>query len=146
MPIEQHSRLALATDQLEDAIRLHLDGRYASATTLAGAAEEVFGRQAERMDQSNIIKDGFALVGLIGKFFPKHQPYKAFRDYADEQNATRNSLKHMRDDQGVEFTADLAVESAKMIARALENAGRIGVEVSGFDAFSAWFHEHIVGV
>lgn len=146
MPIEQHSRLALATDQLEDAIRLHLDGHYASATTLAGAAEEVFGKQAKRMGQSSIIQDGFESAAMLWKFFPAHEPKKPFKDYADGENATRNSIKHLGDDQSVEFTADLAVESAKMIARALENAGRIGIEVSGFDAFSAWFHGHIVGV
>jgi hypothetical protein len=146
MTTQQHSRLTLATEQLEDAIRLHLGGRYASATTLAGAAEEVFGKLAERAGQLNVIQDGFASAAVIWQFFPAHAPEKPFKEYRDHENATRNSLKHLGDDQSDEFVADLAVESAKMIARALENTGRVGISVSGFNAFSDWFHEHIVGV
>ncbi len=146
MPSQPHSRRALAADQLEDAIRFHLDGRYASATTLAGAAEEVFGKQSERAGQSNVIQDGFVSAQVIWKFFPAHAPKKPFKEHCARENATRNDLKHMDDGEAETFDADLAVDSAKMIARALENASRIGISVNGSEAFSDWFHEHIVGV
>ncbi len=146
MPSQPHSRLALAADQLEDAIRLHLDGRYASATTLAGAAEEVFGKQSKRAGRSNIFQDGFVSAQVIWRFFPTHAPADPFEEHRYRENATRNSLKHMNDGEAESFDADLVVDSAKMIARALDNAGRIGISVNGSEAFSDWFHEHIVGV
>lgn len=146
MSVDSHSTLNLATEQLEDAIRLHLNGRYASAATLAGAAEEVFGKHCERLGQRSVMQEGFALERCVGLMFPGQAAAKPFQAYADRENATRNRLKHLVKGAEWDFKADLAVDSAKMIVRGIENARRIGLQVSGCEAFTDWFYEYIVGV
>src|SRR3954469_1180174 len=93
MTVRAHYRNDLALSQLGTALRLFAEGReFASVITLAGAADEIFGKLLAASGRDNSLKSLIAAVAEIQqKLFgeapnPKH--------IADRANAARNSLKH----------------------------------------------------
>jgi hypothetical protein len=120
MPVKAHYREDLARQHLETALSLFEAGNdYGSVVTLAGAADEVFGKflVAEGKENSlESLKKAVAAIHL--KLYgeptdPKH--------IADRANRAKNSLKHwdVADERLVKF--DLKQEAIDMLSRAIDN-------------------------
>ena len=120
MSIRAHYRRDLALVQLETALRLYFEGTdLASVITLAGAADEIFGKLliASGRD-SSLASLTKAVVAIHQKLYG--EPLEP-RHVADRANKARNSLKHwdVGDTEIVKF--DLLQEARDMLNRAIDN-------------------------
>ena len=141
-----HKRVDLAVEQLGDALRLFLDEqRYASALTLAGAAEEVLGRAVEHGGGTSNLQWKFSKVAQVDQaLFGK--PLK-WSEFVDEENAARNALKHMREPDEHTLDTDLEMAAVWMLVRACDNYRRLGLEeTEEMGRFTGWFYENVVGI
>jgi hypothetical protein len=120
MPVKAYYREDLALQHLETALALFAEGKdYGSVITLAGAADEVFGKflLAEGKESSlEALKR--AVVAIHLKLYGEPTPPKHI---ADRANKAKNTLKHwdVGDDMIVKF--DLVQESKDMLSRAIDN-------------------------
>ena len=108
----------LALRQLRRAVQLFNQGDFVCATTLAGAAEEILGRIAEKRAGTNAL-DGHAhfwsqLADMVGKTPPDRKKVMA-------HNRLRNQLKHNDSGDNEWVTADFEFEAQDLIDRAIRN-------------------------
>ena len=147
MKINSISRIDFAREQLEVSIELFLSARsFASALTLAGAAEEIFGKLLVLKEQSNSLVDEWKTNEELEPFFSgKNINFKFFR-YG--KNKSKNALKHLDSllDENQGITDEIEEDSLKMIIRAYDNFVRLGYEKTNviFD-FEDWFNKNIIG-
>jgi hypothetical protein len=120
MPVKAYYRDQLALQQLETALSIFFAGEdYASVVTLAGAADEIFGKylaaDGKLSSLDELKKAGAAIqLKLYGEATaPEHIARRA--------NRAKNSLKHwdVGDDRIVKF--DLKQEATDMLSRAIDN-------------------------
>jgi hypothetical protein len=109
----------LALRQLRRAVQLFNQGDFVCATTLAGAAEEILGRIAEKRAGTNAL-DGRAhfwsqLADVVGKTPPDR------KKVMEAHNRLRNQLKHNDSDDNEWVTADFEFEAQDLIDRAIRN-------------------------
>ena len=109
----------LALIQLRRAVQLFNQGDYVCAATLAGAAEELFGRVAEGRKRPNALADRehfwTQFAGEVGK------PPPIKKKVWEAHNRLRNQLKHYGSVDSVWVTADFGFEAADLIDRAIRN-------------------------
>jgi len=106
----QDQQFDCAYEQFNDSCRLFLDKHYKSALTLAGAAEEIWGKLIKKNNKSSTIitntYEDLQLL-LIKNYEEKNQekPSKAFlNDVNDVLNGPRNFAKHFAGDQSGAIT------------------------------------------
>jgi hypothetical protein len=145
MAEQKYNRLALALEQLDVALSLFLDRQsYACAITLAGAAEEVFGKEVSRRGHESVLDWEFGEMAVLHKWMHgKELPRKTF---VAEKNLVRNALKHLNESDTIDVVADLRAAACWMLVRACENAKNLELRVARFEEFNEWFYEHAVGV
>ena len=130
--------------QLDIALFLFIEHQsYASAITLDGAAEEIFGKELSLRGESCVLDWWYTNMALTHKSLHGIELEK--KKYIKNKNLSRNALKHL---QGVDaaITLDMKMEACWMLVRALENSQRLGFKSSRYHDFDNWFHENIVGV
>jgi hypothetical protein len=141
-----YSKVDLAVQQLSVALLLFLDEQsYAAALTLAGAAEEVLGKAVKYRGGTPTMQRKFQ---ASAEFFEllEGKPLK-WADFAAEENAARNALKHMRSLDDTTFTADLEDAAVWMLVRACDNCDRLDLEkTDDMRRFDDWFYENIAGI
>lgn len=120
VPVRAYYRKDLALAQLETALRLYFEGGdRASVITLAGAADEIFGKLLVASDRENSLESLVAAVTAIQQklFGEALEPSQI----AHRANSARNSLKHwdVGDSEIVKF--DLETEARDMLNRAVDN-------------------------
>ena len=120
MPVRAYYPEELALVQLETALRLFFEGNdFASVITLAGAADEIFGKLLSSTGRSNsleVLKK--AVVDIHQKLYGESiEP----REIADRANKARNNLKHLDERQPSMVKVDLAQEASDMLFRAIDN-------------------------
>ena len=146
MPI--NSRLDFAKEQLDVSIELFLSARsYASALTLAGAAEEVFGQLLKLKEQSNALNSEYEINADVEQLLSGKSVN--FKDFLDRKNKSRNALKHLDSlsEVNLEITSEIECDALKMIVRASDNFKRLGYEQSQVMLdLESWFYENIVGI
>ena len=114
------SIIDLAIEQLEVSIDLFISGRsYASAITLAGAAEEILGCYAKRQGESCVdimyrIHEKTLTKQNINYNKPKAKFIKPY-------NNTKNRLKHLDKNDDVYVNFDLQWYATHIITRACAN-------------------------
>jgi len=121
MPVRAYYRSTLALAQLETALRLYFEegADNASVITLAGAAEEIFGKLLTAAGKDNSIESMKRAVGEIHlKLYGEATPPKHI---ADRANHARNSLKHWDPGEREIIKLDLRQEAQDMLFRAVEN-------------------------
>lgn len=139
------NRIDLAHEQLEMAIVAFLElERFASAITLASAAERVLGQALRHAGKQSVLDWKFEATDLVHAAL--HGKSLARGAFTDAENRVSNALRHFDERDAPDFEADLEEAACWMLVRACENAHRLGLTVQGFDAFNEWFYEHIVGV
>ena len=120
VPVRAYYREDLALAQLQTALRIYFDsGDHGSVITLAGAADEIFGKLLAASGRDNSLNSLIAAVTAIQQklFGEALEP----KQIADRANAARNSLKHwdVGDTEIVNF--DLETEARDMLNRAIDN-------------------------
>lgn len=120
MAVKAYYREDLALQHLETALSLFIGGKdYASVITLAGAADEVFGKFLAAEGKENSLESLKVAVAAIHlRLYGESMPPKHI---ADRANRAKNSLKHwdIGDDRLVKF--DLRLEAIDMLNRAIDN-------------------------
>jgi hypothetical protein len=138
-------RVDLAREQLEMALVAFVERhRFASAITLASAAERVLGEALRQAGKP---------AGVDWKFDAADLAHTKLRGrpldrttFNDADTCVANALRHFDKAEAPDFEADLEEAACWMLVRACENAHRLGLTVQGFDAFNDWFCKHIVGI
>jgi hypothetical protein len=128
------SKLSLALVQLQTAIDLFLNDRnYICALTLAGAAEEILGKLAEQVENTNACKELYSTVKSTLKL---NIPPKKIGWHL---NYYRNELKHFDIEENENLEIDIEAEAAHFILRALVNIEMHGKDkISNSETFIAW--------
>ncbi|OUL90473.1 hypothetical protein [Paraburkholderia hospita] len=138
-------RIDLAREQLEMALDAFLERhRFASAITLASAAERVLGQALRHGGNPAVLDWKFEATDLVHTDLHGKAPDKG--TFAAAENRVSNALRHFGKAEAPDFEADLEEAACWMLVRACENAHRLGLTVQGFDAFNDWFCEHVVSV
>jgi hypothetical protein len=119
--IQAHYRRDPALAQLETALQLHFEnGDRGSTITLAGAADEVFGKYLERAGRESSFNSlVVAVTEIRAHMFGEPLELEEVKDIADRANSARNSLKHIGETDVVKF--DLETEARDMLSRAIAN-------------------------
>jgi hypothetical protein len=119
--IRAHYRKDLALAQLETALQLYFgNGDRGSIVTLAGAADEVFGKYLERSGHSSSLKTlVVAVIAIRERIFGEALSPEEVKGIADRANSAKNSLKHIGQTDIVKF--DLESEARDMLFRAIDN-------------------------
>ena len=120
MPEQAYDRKCIALTQLETALRIFFEGHdYFSVITLAGAAEEIFGKMLSKSGKGNSIEELTAGAEAVYRHLFGEEV--GAKDFADRANRARNALKHL--DVGGEptFTLDTREEAIDMLNRAIDN-------------------------
>ncbi len=119
MTIRAHWRKDLALSQLETALRLFEEGeQLASVITLAGAADEIFGKYLTASGRESSLQSLVKAVSAI--HMRLYGEPTAPRHIADRANHARNNLKHYDEDADI-VKLDLAEEARDMLNRAVDN-------------------------
>src|ERR1700680_4871106 len=115
-----HDRRCLALSQLETALRLHFEGEdFASVITLAGAADEVFGKLASARGTDNSLEIiARAASEIHQKLF---NSTLARKDTISRANLAKNVLKHWNLGDPLMVNVDLREEASDMLNRAIDN-------------------------
>jgi hypothetical protein len=138
-------RVDLAKHQLEVALALFLDDRsFASAITLAGAAEETFGKELGRRGNQSALERKFSHMKVFHELL--HRKKFERKVFFEEENRIRNDLKHFGENDTPTLTVDLEDAACSMLVRACENAKELKLEIVRFSDFDNWFYEYVLGV
>lgn len=132
-------RSEVARIQIVEAIALFVAGKFLPALTLAGAAEEIFGKLLILRPMSPVVKESAqAIVKLREATGLSIMDGKSEKELIDAWNAARNTAKHLVAAEEDSVTLNLCDEAYWMIRRAMENAKRLGVPISNADDFENW--------
>jgi hypothetical protein len=137
------NRIDLALEQLEMALVAFLERhRFASAITLASAAERVLGEALRHAGKPAGVDWKFDAADLAHtKLHGRPLDRQAFNA---AESCVAAALRHFDKTDAPDFEADLEEAACWMLVRACENAHRLGLTVQGFDTFNEWFCEHVV--
>ncbi len=119
MGVQKHNTITLATDQLEVALLLWFeenDCNLSSIITLAGAVEELLGKQCKTMGRPTALDESKNAFQMITKIL--HGEEADGRVMATRANHARNAMKHHANET---YTSDLTEESKDMLERAIQN-------------------------
>ncbi len=145
MAEETHNRLALAKGQLDTALDLFLDQKnYSSTITLAGAAEEIFGRTLLLAGHKSALESSYESMAEFHAML--HGTELNRKGYVTKENFARDALKHLQNDKGPTITIDLEEAACWMLVRAIQNGKKLNFEFERFQNFDSWFYENIVGI
>jgi hypothetical protein len=142
MSDQPHNKVDLATQQLDEAIGLFLEGRFVSALRLAGAADEILGKALSHSGQRNSLELKYEIMEPI--LTMRHQTKE---DFIEDENRALIAVTHMASASDPSVTLDLEEAAYSMIVRACENSDLLGLPRTGrMREFENYFYEHVVGV
>ncbi|SFL49910.1 hypothetical protein [Azotobacter beijerinckii] len=119
------NKMNVARRQLAVAIDIFLsDGDPIAIITLAGAAEEIFGKIALRNNKENSLEFMLRAHKALGGTITEKELIK-------NANLVRNALKHANDEGDEEIELDEQQEAISMLSRALTNYFKVSID----DAF-----------
>jgi hypothetical protein len=145
MTEQTYSRLDLAKEQLVVALDLFLEKRsYASSITLAGASEEIFGKELLRQGKTPVLDWKFNQMGVVHQLL--HGVPLKRKDFVKEENRIRNSMKHFDEKDNPQIAVDLEEAACWILVRACENASKLDIAIGRFEEFDEWFYKNIVGI
>ena len=120
MPLRTYDKRSIALEQIETALRLYREGNdFFSVITLAGAAEEIFGKILSSRGQSNSLQELTTAAVLLHKHLFGEET--GAKEFADRANRARNALKHFEAGGFPTITLDLREEAKDMLNRAIDN-------------------------
>ena len=120
MSEQPYHKQTIGLMQIETALKLYFEGQdYFSAITLAGAAEEIFGKLLSTRGIENSLESiTAASTAIHQKLFGSPV---ARKDIADRANRARNALKHVELNESQMVSLDPKEEAKDMLQRAVDN-------------------------
>jgi len=109
----------IAIVQLRKAIQLYNSKEYICAVTLAGAAEEIFGKIANKRCGTTALEGEANFWNQLSEIVNKPKPDR--KKVINVLNRTRNELKHNDSGENIFFEADFELEAECLIDRAIRN-------------------------
>ena len=109
----------IALQQLIDSANLYNKGRYCSALTLAGAAEEILGKIAKKRTGKNQLEGEIEYLKSIYQYFNRPNPPK--RELINRINKTKNELKHNDVGENLWVDSDFENECVLLFVKAVKN-------------------------
>ena len=139
------SKSEIALVQLTEAIEQFVSENFICATTLAGAAEDIFrgilNRKGEKSTVEEAADNVFELREKLGLKAMEEAEKK--NDLYNHWNKARNSYKHHNKKDEEIIRTNLFDDAYWMIRRALENAKKLDISVKNEIDFENWCIEHI---
>lgn len=113
--------------------------KFLCAITLSGAAEEIFGRLLNSVNQDSTIEESYNHIEELRKntvldWMGGKPRNKIFNHW----NNARNTIKHHNKNENKNVTLNLFDEAYWMIQRALSNAKKLEVNISNETEFKNW--------
>lgn len=134
---ERFSRTDIATVQLVKSIELFVVEQFIPSITLAGAAEEIFGKLLQHRGEAPVLEESFTAIQRVRDATGLNvMGGQAKKEVIAGWNNARNNLKHHSDEEFAVFNA--CDEAYWMIHRALENARRLNVAIPNYNDFENW--------
>ncbi|MBU1183319.1 MAG: hypothetical protein KKF00_14395 [Proteobacteria bacterium] len=109
----------IALQQLIDSAKLYQKGRYCSALTLAGAAEEILGKIAKKRTGKNQLEDEIEYLKSIYRYFNKPSPSN--KELIKRINKTKNEMKHNDKGEDLWVESDFENECVLLFVKAVKN-------------------------
>jgi hypothetical protein len=117
----------IALRQLCESINLFTDSRFLPALTLAGAAEEIFGKKLIlRSIQPAVKESAQSILALRIKLGLTSLREVSEKDIIGQWNSARNTAKHLVKSEDELITLNLCDEAYWLIKRALRNVDLLG--------------------
>lgn len=141
-----YQRIDLAKEQLDVALEIFLSRKsYISALTLAGAAEEIFGKTLIQRGEKTTLQHEHSIIAPVEELL-QNKPFN-WKEFISEKNRVRNAAKHMSNETESAVMADIEDEALWLIVRACDNYKRLGFEPTLLMLdFDKWFFENIAGL
>lgn len=139
MEAAKYFQVDLASEQLDSALKLFMAKAplFASALTLAGAAEEILGKVLERQGKMSAMRHWY--FGKVCNHTDR-ELISTWQQHASEENFARNVLKHIHDSEMVAIPFGLEDAAAMMLYRAITNSEWLGLKKSWrMVKFERWF-------
>jgi hypothetical protein len=109
-------KIEIATVQIETAIDLYYLENYASAITLAGAAEELLGSILNHNSELTILAE------LVPWYKDEYKTEISFKDLSSGMNEVRNELKHSHTYPDLNYEVEVTEPHAmQMLQRSIVN-------------------------
>ena len=117
--MKKQNKTGIGISQLRNAVRHFYSKEYESSITLAGAAEEIFGKMAKKKLGYNAIDSDVLFFEGVAQMLGKPKPVR--RKIISTVNRIKNELKHndTGDNQIVE--GDFENEACMQISKAIKN-------------------------
>jgi hypothetical protein len=109
----------IALQQLIDSANLYEKGRYCSALTLAGAAEEILGKITKKRTGVNQLDGEIEYLKSIYQYFNRPCPSK--KDLIKRINKIKNEMKHNDQGENLWVKADFENECVLLFVKAVKN-------------------------
>lgn len=138
-----YSKLSVATEQLDTALRLYLSNSdYFSVITLAGAAEEILGVFLKRHNQPNAFEEDLKSSLRVYRWL--HGEECSPESMHKTINRVKNASKHMQGKKDLEIVCDAREEARSILDRAITNYYRLMAYEELFETPRIReFHEHL---
>ena len=133
------TKLEVAVQQLDQAMRLFFEGDLVSSLTLAGAAEEILGKLSKRAGQPVAAEQVAAFH--MGDTDPALAEDKRKKVLFGVMNRPRNEAKHAKEEAETHFVVEETFP-LQMIMRAMPMARRLGSPPSREAQMVRWIKEH----
>lgn len=133
------SKVEIAKQQLESAIKAFHAGDKLAAITLAGASEEILGKLCEKAGKNNAIVSIKSMISLTNKDLCEKELVELF-------NNARNNLKHIMD-EAIDPVEILEIDPQLMLWRAMLNWMTLGRPSSELiNNFQEWLSKHPLSI
>ena len=134
--VARTKKTTLAREQLEDGVALLLSGRYVSALTLLGAAEEVLSRLLEEQGGEHPLEEFWA---GINEWNRKHGGNDVSKKHIHRVfNEPRNSVKHHTPGESHSVALFKVPAAALMARRAATAANALGLKYKNRNQLEEW--------
>ncbi len=120
MSVRKYSKLEVATEQLDTALRLYFQRKeYFSAISLAGAAEEILGVYLKTHKQPNAFEE--ALNSSLRVYRWLYESEGSRNSMHKTINRVKNASKHMKGRADVTIACNAKEEAKEVLDRAVSN-------------------------
>jgi hypothetical protein len=144
MSDQPHNKVDLATQQLDEAIGLFLEGQFVSALRLAGAADEILAKALSDSGKQNFLDWKYEEVEPFHTIL--HRPPLSKEDFIRGENRALSAVTHASASNSP-VTLDLEEAAYSMIVRACHNYDLLGLpRTAKMHKFDNWFSEHVIGL
>lgn len=117
----------IAIRQIKASARLYIKGDYVCSITLSGAAEEILGKIAKKLNSYNQLENELIYLKKIYKYFSGLLPEKvkakipSDKELIKKINGVKNELKHNENGENDLVKADFEFEAAMLFIKAVKN-------------------------